>query len=537
ASTGSSLGSFVSSGSGGLDKPSDISFGPDGHFYVLSGATDEILRYDGQTGAFIDVFVEEDDTYLDHPSCFKWRTGQAQQGPTVRIEDLTIQNGRTTQTGDETSGLMIQAGALVTIENVVIKNNDSRVFGGGIQNWGSLSMISSDVLNNTLPLVGGGVTSQGGGIFNAGTLVMSRTLVANNEASRGGGISNTNQGQIFMTNTTITSNRSYGAGGGIRNVADGVVRINYSTIVRNEINISGSGSEHNRFGGGIYTNAPAETYIGNSIVAENDDNRSYFQDDFAPDCYSSGSSQFVSFGQNIIGIKSGDCKMSTDNSDQLGGEQSPIDPMLGSLENRIHEPLSGSPAIDAGHASPSLGFFFNYYCPFSDQNLTSRPVNGDGLLGAACDIGAAEFFVPNYVIVLDEVTPITNGATINFGSISLGEVVEKTLDFKNDGSDPIYLANIELSHGFELTESFEAGEIEPGEEKTYTVRYSADALGDFGGSIIITIGGEEITQNVSGQVIEEVVVDPTPTPSPTPIVTPEPSTNLDKEIFLPMVNR
>ena len=33
-------------------------FGPDGNLYVASSQTNQVLRYDGQTGAFLNVFVE-----------------------------------------------------------------------------------------------------------------------------------------------------------------------------------------------------------------------------------------------------------------------------------------------------------------------------------------------------------------------------------------------------------------------------------------------------------------------------------------------
>src|SRR5262249_37645274 len=44
-------------GSGGLNQPIGEAFGPDGNFYVCSYGTNQILRYDGTTGAFIDVFA------------------------------------------------------------------------------------------------------------------------------------------------------------------------------------------------------------------------------------------------------------------------------------------------------------------------------------------------------------------------------------------------------------------------------------------------------------------------------------------------
>ncbi len=55
--TGEFLDVFVQPGSGGLNTPRCLAFGPDGHLYVSSDTSQKILRYDGQTGAFIDIFA------------------------------------------------------------------------------------------------------------------------------------------------------------------------------------------------------------------------------------------------------------------------------------------------------------------------------------------------------------------------------------------------------------------------------------------------------------------------------------------------
>lgn len=51
----------------GLDGPTAAIFGPDGNLYVASFNTDEILRFDGSNGQFMDVFVEAAAGGLDGP--------------------------------------------------------------------------------------------------------------------------------------------------------------------------------------------------------------------------------------------------------------------------------------------------------------------------------------------------------------------------------------------------------------------------------------------------------------------------------------
>ena len=68
AETGAFLSAFVPAGSGGLDCPEgSMLIGPDGNLYVTNFSpariteepvfSDSVLRYDGRTGAFIDVFI------------------------------------------------------------------------------------------------------------------------------------------------------------------------------------------------------------------------------------------------------------------------------------------------------------------------------------------------------------------------------------------------------------------------------------------------------------------------------------------------
>ena len=65
--TGGSLGAFVAPGSGGLDGPIGLGFGPDGNLYTTS-LPGSVLRYSGTTGVFVDTFVPSGSGGLVTPS-------------------------------------------------------------------------------------------------------------------------------------------------------------------------------------------------------------------------------------------------------------------------------------------------------------------------------------------------------------------------------------------------------------------------------------------------------------------------------------
>ena len=55
--TGQFMDVFVPKGSGGLQRPGSLVFGPDGNLYVSTTGGNSVLRFNRQTGAFIDTFV------------------------------------------------------------------------------------------------------------------------------------------------------------------------------------------------------------------------------------------------------------------------------------------------------------------------------------------------------------------------------------------------------------------------------------------------------------------------------------------------
>lgn len=56
STTGAFRGVFAAGG--GMDNPNGIAFGPDGNLYVGLGDVGRVLRFDGQSGAYIDDFIE-----------------------------------------------------------------------------------------------------------------------------------------------------------------------------------------------------------------------------------------------------------------------------------------------------------------------------------------------------------------------------------------------------------------------------------------------------------------------------------------------
>lgn len=560
ATDGSSLGTFVSSESGGLEKPSDLAFGPEGDLYVLSQENDNILRYDGNTGSFKEVFIQGgDNIFLENPSCLLWRQGVG-DGPIVNISGITLQNGQS-PTGGAAAGLDIDRGAYASLRSSSVKNNTSSTFGGGIQNWGTLDIYDSDIINNKLPEGGGGVTSQGGGIFNAGNLDIVRSLIANNFATRGGGISNVSDGRIEITDSTISGNTSIGAGGGIRNVNEGRIFINHSTITQNSANDTRgglSGNERDRFGGGIYNSSTARVYIGYSILAENEDNRSLLSEEYSPDCYSKTEFQFTSRGRNILGVNNEHCNVNSTFGDQFGTAVSPIDPLIGSLLNRVHMPRPDSPALDAGSTTTSDEVFFEFACREYDQNKIPRPVDGDGDGTAKCDIGAAEYFIETYEANIDGEEAFSFN-TYSYGQTEIGTPLSKSFSIKNTGNIPLIISNPTVGDGFSLANEFTETTIEPDESYQFSVRLDATEAGNYSSEFNVTIGNFSFIVTLTGEVSPQATSTPIPTMTPTatatPTSTPVPTSSptstatpitpspappagiLDKLIFLPVAIR
>ena len=288
-------------------------------------------------------------------------------------DDLTITGAGATDTIIDGSGIHILSG-IVDISGVTIQN------GTGIDNAGNLTFTDSTVRNSVggfvaiyngptgnLTLVRSTLTdNDAAGIFNDGESTLINSTVSNNFAYDYGGIFNEWRGTLTLTNTTVSGNSTgiEGHGGGIYNV--GTLFVNNSTIIDNEADLRG---------GGIHNSPGGVVRMINTIVAQNTAS-------VGLDCYGSP----ISKGYNWIGDGTG-CGLIQKETDLVGTNSSPIDPLLGPLQNNggateTHALLAGSPAIDA---IPVADCNDTFAVPITaDQRGVVRPQ------GPACDIGSFE---------------------------------------------------------------------------------------------------------------------------------------------------
>jgi hypothetical protein len=200
--------------------------------------------------------------------------------------------------------------------------------GGGIYNdSGSLMITNSVVSNNHAGMDGPNFpTGAGGGISNYGTLTITDSAITGNQVYLfGGGIYN--DGRLAINNSTVSDNGAigqhdgdpWGTGGGVVN--SGTLTITNSTLSGNGASLSGGGIE-------------GTSTLENTILNAN-----------SPENILGGA---VSRGYNLSSDDGGGGYLNGP------GDQINTDPMLGPLQDNggstlTHALLPGSPAIDAGN--------------------------------------------------------------------------------------------------------------------------------------------------------------------------------------------
>jgi CSLREA domain-containing protein len=340
----------------------------------------------------------------------------------VTMNGFTISNN--TATLDAGGGIDNDLGTII-LSNGTLSGNIAITSGGGIYNnhrqqvgslWTPTSMSLTNVTlsSNGVPYSGG----VGGAILNIETMTLTNVTINGNSANYGAGIQNGNNtgypNSLTMTNTTISGNigLTFGVrqarGGGIFNTFNGQVTLTNATVTLNSA-VAGGGLDTvvNVLSGNSVT-------VRNSILAGNTSDAGW-----GPDCEGT----LTSGGYNLLGNTT-HCTLSGGSGELLN-----VNPQLGTLQNNGGSTFtnalgSSSPAINAGNpAAPGSG---GNACPSVDQRNITRPQAG------RCDIGAYEF---NSAIIT-----LLNPASKKMGSLGFTLVVTGT-NFQNgfvvqwDGAD------------------------------------------------------------------------------------------------------
>lgn len=184
-------------------------------------------------------------------------------GGTLTIEGSTVSNNTASAGG----GIFNGSGATATLTQTAISDNASgnpsgQHFGGGIRNFGTMTLEDSEVTGNTVTgdvSIGGG---QGAGIDNSdGTMTLRRTTVSGNTATHVAGIRN-NDTMTLEDSSVIDNTSTLGHPGGIVN--DGGAHD--LTLVRSTVsNNTGAGIA----AGGGTTTLIESTVSGNSVANGN----------------------------------------------------------------------------------------------------------------------------------------------------------------------------------------------------------------------------------------------------------------------------
>jgi hypothetical protein len=382
---------------------------------------------------------------------------------TVAISGLSITDG-----GSD----LIEGGGIfnygsLTLTNCTVSNNDAQVGGGIANDGGSVLVNNCTIANNAIGLYQTGLYGAGiANLFNGTMTIVNSTIVGNTATAegtylpRGGGIYNGDYGTLLVINSTITGNDAYGdpnygqygEGGGVF-TDGGLTTIQNSTITGNRA----------YYAGGISNPFASPLNMRNSVVAGN----SAFN---GPDL----DGRLTSSGYNLIGNIQGGSGF--DDTDLLN-----VNPLLGPLQDNggptmTMALLPGSPALNAGDLA-QLGV--------PDQRGVVR--------SGGVNIGAYQASATAFL--LTALNPVTSGVPFDvtvtavdpFGQVALGYT--GTVTFSTSDPDPsvVLPADYTFTASDQGAHTFSGGFtlITPGDQ-TITATDTADG---FSASAVVTVQG------------------------------------------------
>jgi len=278
-------------------------------------------------------------------------------GPTT-IQDSRITDNRALGGAADWAGggiLAFNPGSITRLIRTVVSGNTSASLGGGLHAWGPVEIEDSTFEDNHAGKFGGGISIPA---FRTVTIKRS-SFFRNTTDGAGSAIGVETDGTLEITNSTVDMNEA-GEDGAI--AVEGTASLTNVTISRNEA----------RGATAVITSPSSSFTIGNTILE--------------------GSCtlgvQPTSLGGNIE--SPGSTCMLKEATDQ--SEVKPRDLDLGPLGyfggySASRLPRPGSVAIDNADGCPAS---------LEDQRGGTRPIDGDGAGGAACDVGAAEVLLDEY---------------------------------------------------------------------------------------------------------------------------------------------
>jgi hypothetical protein len=283
---------------------------------------------------------------------------------------------------DYGGGMNNYASSSPSLADVTFTGNIASMHGGGIYNKNSSPIIATtSFIDNH--------ATQGAGVFNENSASPSFVDVrfSNNSADNGGGIYNLNSSNPSLTNITFDSNTAVYSGGGLYNFEE------CSPILTN---ITFSANTAGSHGGGVYNYDNSNPILTNVTISTNSalfDSGGIYNYDSNPILmnailWGNSPDQIFNTGSSLptvtYSLIQDGCPTGSDCSEIIQE-----DPLLGTLGDNggftfTHALGEGSPAIDTGDPDPAA-------CPATDQRWIARPIDGDAIDGARCDIGAYEY--------------------------------------------------------------------------------------------------------------------------------------------------
>ncbi len=241
---------------------------------------------------------------------------------------------------DEGGGFYITSGVTATLSNLLIDQNYSDQWGGGlyiITNTHRVWLAFSHVTNNEAFEDGGGFEAvnsanitllrnnvisntagrDGGGLMfrNASGLVQENTIVSNTAAGLGGGTFITTSDSLLLDANTIVSNTS-DEGGGIALFQSGAVTLTNNIVARNNTAGSGDGiaveesagriinnTVADNFGNGIWFSSTQSVTVVNNIVAGHSSGTGIWRESTAS--YTADYNDYFGNSTNHIGLVDG----------------------------------------------------------------------------------------------------------------------------------------------------------------------------------------------------------------------------------------